>query len=246
MVLPERKTQRVWTNELEQNSFSDGLQTIQGVDWSTKLSTTTSEPVNVMRSTTTASGSASSGATTRGITTTTDYIPLMTHCTDRCSLILFVTHTTTTTTAYGAVTHCCIHGSCSTGSHTAYSRTNSVSTSSSSSSAFPAPCFYQNWLLRAPFNAGISAFGTVGLQATQQRQQRAPLKREPKRPQLIQAVLRGVTVERCVAVNRAAAHAAACNSTSKRKYEYVELLSEQQQQQPDEGSAKRLRLCVVE
>jgi hypothetical protein len=53
-------------------------------------------------------------------------------------------------------------------------------------------------------------------------------------------------VERCVAVNRAAAHAAACNSPSKRKSEYVELLSEQQQQQPDEDSAKRLRLCVVE
>jgi hypothetical protein len=121
-------------------------------------------------------------------------------------------------TGHGAVTHCCIHGNCSTGSHTVHSGTGtSVTTDNSSSSAFPTPCFYQKWLLQAPFNAGINKFSTVALQATQQRHQRSPLKREPKRPQLIQAVLRGVSVERCVAVNRAAAHAAVCNFTSKRK-----------------------------
>jgi hypothetical protein len=79
LVSPERTPQRVWTNELEQNGYTDGLQTIPVVDYSTTLSATTSAPVDSMRyltSSSTSNGRASGDAATRGITTTTGTIQM--------------------------------------------------------------------------------------------------------------------------------------------------------------------------
>jgi hypothetical protein len=73
MALSVLTPQRVWTNELKQNGYTDGLQTIPVVDYSTTLSATTSAPVDSMRyltSSSTSNGSASGGAATRGMTTT--------------------------------------------------------------------------------------------------------------------------------------------------------------------------------